>query len=436
SGSVAIEIKPKDLTVTAVNSTKYVGQLNPIFTVTYEGFAYGDNSSNLEGNLAFLTEADKYSCAGEYEVEPFGLYSTNYDITFVVAKLTILGVSIDASASSTPVPAGQPATLTASVTPAVSGVSVTFLITSVGYSESITVDTDDSGIASTTTGNLELGVYQVKATAGSGCATSIAYIPVYDDSGSFVTGGGWIMSPAGALTADPTVVGKANFGFVSKYKKGSNQVDGNTEFQFHAGGINFKSTFHEAGSLVISGKKATYRGSGTVNGQSGYKFTLVALDGHWNGGPGPDQFRIKITDGTGGVIYDNGLNAAENSDASTALGGGSIVIHEVKSNAKAKSLEVEVLAGDVADNLLKAYPNPFAERVFFDMQFVNDGHAVLEIFDMRGAKLSTLFDKSVEAGMIYRLEYAPTDVVPGILIYRLVKDGEVTNGRLIYQKQR
>jgi len=38
--------------------------------------------------------------------------------------------------------------------------------------------------------------------------------------------------------------------------------------------------------------------------------------------------------------------------------------------------------------------------------------------------------------MIYRLEYAPRDVVPGILIYRMVKDGEVTNGRLIYQKQR
>ena len=125
------------------------------------------------------------------------------------------------------------------------------------------------------------------------------------------------------------------------------------------------------------------------------------------------------------------------------LAGGNLVVHSGFSVGSAstastskKVAEVEIVSADTADNLLKAYPNPFAERVFFDMQFVNDGHAMLEIFDMRGAKLTTLFDKSVEAGMIYRLEYAPTDVVPGILIYRLVKDGEVTNGRLIYQKQR
>jgi hypothetical protein len=125
------------------------------------------------------------------------------------------------------------------------------------------------------------------------------------------------------------LTGKANFGFVSKYKKGSNQVDGKTDFQFKAADLNFKSTLHESGTLVISGKKATYRGEGTINDVPGFRFTLVALDGDWNNGSGPDEFRIKIW-GSSGIIYDNGLGADDNSDAATILGGGSIAIHEAK----------------------------------------------------------------------------------------------------------
>ena len=74
-------------------------------------------------------------------------------------------------------------------------------------------------------------------------------LPVYDPNGSFITGGGWIISPAGALVSKPSATGKANFGFNAKYKKGNNQVDGNTEFQFQQGDFNFKSSSLDAGTL-------------------------------------------------------------------------------------------------------------------------------------------------------------------------------------------
>jgi len=105
--------------------------------------------------------------------------------------------------------------------------------------------------------------------------------------------------------------------------------DGETEFQFKAADINFHSSVYDAGSLVISaGRKATYRGGGTVNGQSGYRFVLIAYDGDQPGGDGIDRFRIKITQG-GAVIYDNRPGVSEDVDLAepTALGGGSIVIH-------------------------------------------------------------------------------------------------------------
>ena len=74
------------------------------------------------------------------------------------------------------------------------------------------------------------GVYAVKVTVtdkdGESDTEMYEYVVVYDPNGAFVTGGGWINSPAGAYAANPALMGKANFGFVSKYKKGANVPTG------------------------------------------------------------------------------------------------------------------------------------------------------------------------------------------------------------------
>jgi Galactose oxidase, central domain len=153
------------------------------------------------------------------------------------------------------------------------------------------------------------------------------YVVIFDTNAGFVTGGGWINQP---IDGYPALSGKANFGFVSKYKKGNNTPDGETEFQFKAGDINFHSSGYDYGSLVISGgKKATYRGDGTVNGEPGYQFVLIAVDGDAPPASGPDRFRIKITKDDM-LFYDNRVGSSEDPDVSdtTALGGGSIVIHK------------------------------------------------------------------------------------------------------------
>jgi hypothetical protein len=56
---------------------------------------------------------------------------------------------------------------------------------------------------------------------------------------------------------------------------------------------------------------------------------VSAVDGQANGGGGTDLFRIKIWDRTqrNTVVYDNNMGKDENGVPSTALGGGSIVIH-------------------------------------------------------------------------------------------------------------
>jgi hypothetical protein len=82
--------------------------------------------------------------------------------------------------------------------------------------------------------------------------------------------------------------------------------------------------------LAISGPRAQYRGTGTVNGAGGYGFILTAWDGQISGGGGVDRFRIKIFNQNQGnaVVYDNQMNSPDNADPTAALGGGSIVIHK------------------------------------------------------------------------------------------------------------
>jgi PKD domain-containing protein len=157
------------------------------------------------------------------------------------------------------------------------------------------------------------------------------YVVVYDPDGGFVTGGGWIDSPAGAcrLTeACQALTGKATFGFVSKYKERANTPTGNTEFQFHAGDLNFHSDSYQW--LVIAGPRAKYKGTGTINGTGNYGIMLTATDEKLTPSTDVDLFRIKIWDIDDGdaVVYDNQMSEADDSYAGTALGSGSIVIHK------------------------------------------------------------------------------------------------------------
>ena len=171
------------------------------------------------------------------------------------------------------------------------------------------------------------GIYTVCLTVNDGSANSdpaCTMAVIYDPSAGFVTGGGWINSPAGAYKPDVNLTGKATFGFVSKYQKGANIPTGNTAFAFDVAGLAFASQSYEW--LVVNQNRtnAQFKGSGTVNGLldpngNAYKFMLWAGDG------APDTFRMRIwyEDATGEHdVYDNGVVQA--------IGAGNIVVHTGK----------------------------------------------------------------------------------------------------------
>ena len=276
----------------------------------------------------------RYADNGSYTVtltvtDPDGESSSSTsvaDIANVAPSLSELeGLSSD------PVAAGSGATvsLTASITdPGSADTHQGSATWGDGATTSVSIA---DGVVSATHTYTSAGVYTVTVDVsdddGGADSKSFQYVVVYDPSAGFVTGGGWIDSPAGSYTADPDLAGKATFGFQSRYERGASIPRGNTEFHFHAASLNFNSTAYEW--LVVAGAKAQYKGSGQINGAGDYRFMLTATDGQLPGGGGVDRLRVKIWDPvTGDVLYDNQKGASDDATPATALGGGNIVIRQ------------------------------------------------------------------------------------------------------------
>ena len=439
-------ISPRNITIMANAMDKYCGQPDPILT-------YSVTNGNLvnEDTVSGSLGREVGENIGDFEITKGTLaLNSNYSLSYTGALFNIKINSIDGSASSNPVKLNDTVELSATVkdvTSLINNVSVTFIVTN-GMGISVgehTAVTNINGIATAKVYGLPLGLYQIKAIVGNGCSESIAYLPVYDPNSSFITGGGWINSPPGALVGT-TVTGKANFGFVAKYKKGNNAVDGNTEFQFQAGSFNFKSTFLNAGTLIISGGKATYKGEGTVNGSGNYEFVVSAFDGEVNGKDNIDKFRIKIwiKGSPSNVIYDNLLGFADNADLpeATTLGGGSVVIHEVKGGKQATStptvdagrgLDMKIIEPvQLQKSKLTVYPNPFAKNATIAFTFpTNEQMVSLDIYDLKGSRITRIFEGKAEANQTLKFDFNGLNLSPGLYLLRLTSPTGVANFKMI-----
>jgi len=179
------------------------------------------------------------------------------------------------------------------------------------------------------------GMYtlKVRVTDNQGGAGEATYqfIIVYDPNGGFVTGGGWIVSPAGACRLTPacqTATGKANFSFNAKYLPRAATPSGAAQFDFKAGGLDFRATGYAW--LVVNGQTARFTGEGTLNGRGRYGFLFSVVDGQPGGRLRSDLIRIKIwdKDAANRVIYDSQMATPEAAEPALAIGGGSIVTHE------------------------------------------------------------------------------------------------------------
>jgi len=114
-----------------------------------------------------------------------------------------------------------------------------------------------------------------------------------------------------------------------------------------------------------------------------------------------------------------------------------VIVHAVVCGPSLPALQYKTKSAEIAPvaSSLKAYPNPFSDKVVFEFATSKDTKATLEISNMLGQKIATLLNAPVKAGVMNHVEFSPENVAPGILIYQLITDdGNVQSGKLIYKK--
>lgn len=295
------------------------------------------------------------------------------------------------------------------------------------------------------------GFYSVTLTLRDACGATAMYvyenIVVFDPSCGFVTGGGWFYSPAGAYVQDPQATGKASFAFVIKYKKRSSSPDGNTEFQFRAGDLKFKSKDYEW--LVIDDQTAVFKGSGKVNGHSGYGILISVVDEdnhnddhHHQGNhkessrksKKSDRIRVKVWNRYGVVVYDTQLGSPDNAAAETKLNGGSIVIHGGKKDSNHSFENMQLVENGISYNSREAstsvYPNPFTESIKLQFYTSSKEDLNLQLLDITGRVVYNKSHRFSEDGS-YTLELREGDGKSGIYLLKINQGRRVEFVRVV-----
>ncbi len=172
------------------------------------------------------------------------------------------------------------------------------------------------------------GVYEITLTVtddDNGVGSNLyQYQTVYDANAGWAAGSKEFDSPAGSIVGNTSLPGKASFGFQVKYQQGDMVPSGkNVEFSFPAGNIDFTSSSYQW--LVVSGTKATFKATGTLNGLPGYTILVSAIDqgnGQQNG-----LIRIQLKNPSNTIVYDTQSGAADTVNPVTPVSKGKIAVH-------------------------------------------------------------------------------------------------------------
>ena len=189
--------------------------------------------------------------------------------------------------------------------------SVTFTVVDAALNtQTFATTTDASGHASISAA-LADGVYGVSVSfAGDDfylpCATTTDTLVTVETAAAKVTGGGWIAIGTGRTSFGFNAIPIAGGGFKGQFQLRSN---------------NGKSRFHGnvVSSLSGSGNSATWSGTGSWNGQTGYSYTIGVVDNGSSGSKKGDTIDITITSPSNVVVYTTG--------GPQALKGGNITVH-------------------------------------------------------------------------------------------------------------
>ncbi len=251
------------------------------------------------------------------------------------------------------------------------------------------------------------GIYYVTLTvtdaAGNAASASTvngqpAVIVIYDRGYGFIDGSGKYNSPAGAYTAKPSISGRMDFTFDTRYRKEDAFPSGTTSFKMNAANLDFEGA--SCDWFNCSAGRGLYKGTGTLNGAAGYKFLVSVVDGAASGVV--DKIRFQIKSASGAVVYDNQMGAPDTALATMPISGGDITVRLPNGgigNQSAFQPRVEPAAGlERGFALAQNFPNPFRASTQVRFTLPERSHVELTVLDVAGREIAMIANGAWDAG--------------------------------------
>jgi hypothetical protein len=286
-------------------------------------------------------------------------------------------------------------------------------------------------------------------------------IVVYQPEGDFITGGGYIMPEysAGPFASDMGT--KTNFGFNVKYTRKGNKLQGKLTMI-----IRSEDRIYQIKSNALTSLGTNVKDKDALIGVFSSKADLTDVTDELNPLPVAGNLILKVTmtdrgepgseDGIGVTLWSaikvddawiadellysshwTGLNTLED-----VIAGGNLVVHcGANINVNAEEGEDVVTPGGkknksayMEPTIFEVYPNPFSENLNFNIKWDKNASAILDIFDVTGRKIETIFNQNIEAGQMYNVKYIPNSLVDNMLFYRLILGDDILTGKVLYKK--
>ena len=284
-----------------------------------------------------------------------------------------------------------------------------------------------------------------------------------------VTGGGNILmtNTSGQYPGLNNAGRKMNFGLVLKWNKSARNLQGKVNIIYRGtDGNNYQIKSNAISSIVVTSvdntgkvvaKNATYKmatistkatltkltSKGNVSLGGNLSLTVIAWESLTDKTGKSDRISVQLAAASGsGMLFSTNWSGGKT--VWQLLNGGKIQVFDTQKTAS------YISTGDSSDDHrkpfadttfitksefgLNVYPNPFTDKVIFDLRMQADSRVTLEICNIMGIRITTVFDQHFNAGDSYRIEYTPENVSSGMFIYRLLLDGRVAfTGKLIHK---
>ena len=105
----------------------------------------------------------------------------------------------------------------------------------------------------------------------------------------------------------------------------------------------------------------------------------------------------------------------------------------IKGNNR-KSAEIIPSGNGFENSDVKVYPNPFSDKLFFEVKSSENSIVSLEIFNASGSKIESLNKGQIISGGLQIFEFVPVDLSSQLLLYKLTINNELHFGKVVYKK--